>query len=154
MMKTHHLTLTALLTAAGAALAAFVVPWRTLDGGGAASSGGVVGGPTFTVTGTIGQFDAHDTLTGGGFAVTGGYWASWIVPGEGNGPRLQISQVSGQRVLSWPESAAGWILQKSIDLTSWTDIGTALTGEGILTMVPPDSNQPAYFYRLKQPQSP
>jgi len=50
----------------------FDIPWHTIDGGGATFSTG--GG--FQVGGTIGQPDASSTMmTGGGFALTGGFWA-------------------------------------------------------------------------------
>ena len=49
----------------------FDIPWHTVDGGGGASSSG-----NFLLTGTIGQADASTvTMTGGGFAVTGGFWS-------------------------------------------------------------------------------
>lgn len=150
MMKTRDLIVVAFLTVSGAVLASFVVPWRTLDGGGRLSTASA-GGTTFTVTGTIGQFDAHEPATGGRFAVAGGYWSVGVVPAEGDAPRLQISQVSGLRVLSWPESAAGWILQKSVDLQQWHDVGSALTGAGLSSLGPPDTDQPKYFYRLRRP---
>ena len=44
--------------------------WHTIDGGGGTSSGG-----GFELEGTIGQHDAGQTMTGGKFALTGGYWA-------------------------------------------------------------------------------
>jgi hypothetical protein len=44
--------------------------WFTVDGGGGHSSGGA-----FTLSGTIGQPDAG-RLTGGSFALDGGFWAS------------------------------------------------------------------------------
>ena len=49
----------------------FEITKSTIDGGGGTSSGG-----DFTVTGTIGQPDANPQIsTGGGFALTGGFWA-------------------------------------------------------------------------------
>lgn len=45
--------------------------WHTIDGGGEmGSSGG-----DFELSGTIGQPDAGPTLTGGGYSLTGGFWA-------------------------------------------------------------------------------
>ncbi len=64
------------LTASYAAQAgnppAFEIPWFTFDGGGAMSQGG-----TFTVAGTIGQPDTG-VMTGGGFDLSGGFWAEPI----------------------------------------------------------------------------
>ena len=51
--------------------------WHTIDGGGGGSSTG--GG--FELAGTIGQHDAGPAMTGGDFAVVGGFW-----PGVGASP--------------------------------------------------------------------
>ena len=50
----------------------FDVPWYTIDGGGASSSGN-----GFEITGTVGQPDAsaQAAMTGGNFTLTGGFWA-------------------------------------------------------------------------------
>ncbi len=48
----------------------FDLSWNTVDGGGGTSSGS-----GFQIDGTLGQPDASTTvLTGGGFALTGGFW--------------------------------------------------------------------------------
>ena len=44
--------------------------WSTIDGGGGSSSGG-----SYTLDGTLGQFEAG-TLSGGGYTLSGGFWAS------------------------------------------------------------------------------
>ena len=64
-------------TAKAAQGAAYSVDVWTIDGGGGHSSGGV-----FSVHGTIGQPDAEllHPATGGGFAITGGFWAAAITP--------------------------------------------------------------------------
>ncbi len=49
----------------------FDLSWHTIDGGGGGSSTG--GG--FELAGTVGQHDAGQTMTGGKFALTGGFWA-------------------------------------------------------------------------------
>ncbi len=51
--------------------AAFDLPWRTVDGGGGTSSGGVL-----MLSGTCGQADAGPAMTGGTFSLTGGFWAA------------------------------------------------------------------------------
>ncbi len=59
-----------LLATAGRAAGEYQVPWYTIDGGGVmfATGGG------YEVGGTIGQPDAG-TLSGGGYAVNGGFWS-------------------------------------------------------------------------------
>ncbi|QKK06980.1 MAG: hypothetical protein HND58_01580 [Planctomycetota bacterium] len=59
----------AIAESAGAQM--FSIPWHTIDNGGGSSVGG-----SFVLTGTIGQHDAHPSMTGGGFTLTGGFWAA------------------------------------------------------------------------------
>lgn len=67
-------TITVLAMAAGSLAVAvgggFEINWHTLDGGGGTSTGG-----SFELSGTIGQADAGAAITGGSFAVVGGFWA-------------------------------------------------------------------------------
>ena len=49
----------------------------TFDGGGAMRSTG----GTFELSGTIGQVDAGEAITGGGFELTGGFWFA-VAPGD------------------------------------------------------------------------
>jgi hypothetical protein len=51
----------------------FDLSWNTTDGGGGRSSG-----PGFELSGTIGQPDAGDALSGGAITLIGGFW-----PGSG-----------------------------------------------------------------------
>ena len=58
---------------AGTALAGGVgleIPWYTIDGGGVMNSTG----GTFELSGTIGQPDAGQIMSGGGFTLSGGFW--------------------------------------------------------------------------------
>ncbi len=56
--------------------------WDTWDGGGQSSSGG-----SYVVVGTIGQPDAGPEMTGGSYALAGGFWYGGVVvtgpPGGG-----------------------------------------------------------------------
>ena len=67
-------TITVLALAAGSLAVAvggpFEINWHTMDGGGGTSSGG-----SFELSGTIGQADAGAAMTGGSYAVSGGFWA-------------------------------------------------------------------------------
>lgn len=45
--------------------------WNTIDSGGGESVGG-----GYTLAGTIGQPDASETMMGGGFTLTGGFWTN------------------------------------------------------------------------------
>ncbi len=48
----------------------FDLSWHTIDGGGGTSTGG-----GFELTGTVGQPDTGVVMTGGSFALIGGFWA-------------------------------------------------------------------------------
>lgn len=63
--------LTILAALASRASAEFAVDWWTIDGGGAMWT---VGG-NYELSGTIGQPDAGVAMTGGTFALVGGFWA-------------------------------------------------------------------------------
>lgn len=67
-------TMLALLLSAGYALAqtggGYDLTWWTVDAGGGTSSGG-----GYTLSGAIGQPDAAPALSGGGYALVGGFWA-------------------------------------------------------------------------------
>lgn len=60
----------------------FAIDSYTVDvGGGTSTGGGGGGGDGFTLSGTIGQPDAGTvTMTGGGFALAGGFWAAAAAP--------------------------------------------------------------------------
>lgn len=52
----------------------FSIDWYTIDGGGGTSTGA-----NFSLTGTIGQFDAvPGGAQGGGFTLVGGFWGGSV----------------------------------------------------------------------------
>ncbi|MFN0132661.1 MAG: GC-type dockerin domain-anchored protein [Phycisphaerales bacterium] len=67
--------LLATLVLAPAAHAQFAIDWSSIDCGGGDTAGG-----TFTLSGTIAQPDAAAPITGGTFAITGGFWAGAPIP--------------------------------------------------------------------------
>jgi hypothetical protein len=105
----------ALLTATARAQSGgqFDLSWSTIDNGGGASSGG-----QFTITGTAGQPDASTPLTGGQFSLTGGFWSFLSVVQMPGAPLLKIKLVGTNAVVSWPLSAAGFVLQETSNLKS------------------------------------
>jgi hypothetical protein len=70
-------------SASGLSGGGFDLTWHTIDGGAETSSG--VGG--IELAGTIGQPDSGTVLTGGGFELTGGFWAAAgaVAPGDRDG---------------------------------------------------------------------
>ena len=60
------------------ALADQTINWWTIDAGGGTSTGG-----TFSLSGTIGQFDASASMAGGSFKLVGGFWGGFVSPSCG-----------------------------------------------------------------------
>ncbi len=58
-----------LVLAGAAAAQPFEIPSYTIDGGGGTSVGGL-----YSLSGTIGQPDAHPAMAGGAFELSGGFW--------------------------------------------------------------------------------
>ena len=124
----------------------FSIDWYTIDGGGGTSTGSV-----YTVTGTIGQPDASPAMSGGNFAVVGGFWSYAAAVQTPGSPFLTV-QTTGTNsvVVSWPFPSTSFILQENPDLntTNWTAVSTTPTNNGITWTVvvsPPIGNR---FYRL------
>jgi hypothetical protein len=130
------------------ALASFNVPWQTWDGGGGVSSA-VVGAATWTVTGTIGQADAHaSSSAASSFTISDGYWAA-VVPAA-NGPTLTINKSGLNAIVSWGADAVGYQLQQSPDLLGWSAVGNVITAAGQISATP-GPGTPKLFFRLKLP---
>lgn len=55
--------------------AGFKITKSTIDGGGGISQGG-----GFKMSGTVGQADASLKVSGGGFQLSGGFWAEGVRP--------------------------------------------------------------------------
>lgn len=121
------------------------IGWHTIDGGGGSSTGG-----GYSVTGTIGQPDASATpMTGGQYAVTGGFWAFSEVTQTADAPQLKIAASgAGRATIWWTPNDPGWILQESPDLapSSWTNSPSGATNP---VVVP--ATLPKKFYRLFKP---
>ena len=73
--------LVAIVLGAGAALAqtggGYDLTWNTIDGGGGGSTGS-----GYQLADTIGQPDAGAVLNGGGYSLSGGYWAGVSLGGK------------------------------------------------------------------------
>jgi len=84
MKRTRLITLAAIVVMATGpiALSQYTIDWHSLDGGGASAPNASAGG-SFEVAGTIGQPDASSfaaPMSGGSFAVVGGFWAVAAAP--------------------------------------------------------------------------
>lgn len=124
-----------------------------IAGGGATtpSTGGV-----YAVRGSIGQPDASGASAGGPYSVNGGFWRSLLqTPGA---PLLSAQSLADGNVrISWPLSAASFVLDQTVALTNapgnsaWSQVpfpyATNAT-EISITVAAPAGNK---FYRLRKP---
>jgi hypothetical protein len=143
-MKTFTFLLLAGTAAAQSSGGVWNLKSATLDGGGSVSTGG-----TWRVTGTIGQADASAPATGGLWTGQGGFWPGTVA--EPGGPVLIITRENATQVrIAWTAAAAGYTLQQSANLQTWTftsQIPAASTGGSLLW---PVANGPRYYFRLKR----
>src|SRR5215472_13995789 len=123
-MKCAIVTLVGLLVCGATARAQnFAIDWYSIDGGGGTSTGGV-----FSVTGTFGQADAGH-MSGGNFALEGGFWAIIATVQTAGGPPLRmVSTSTNTVVVAWPSDASGFSLQEnslSGTAAGWTSVTNA-----------------------------
>ena len=128
----------------------YSIDWYKVAGGGGTSTGG-----TYTVSGTIGQPDAGQTLTGGSYSLTGGFWGLLAVVQTPGAPTLSIQSTStNTAAVSWPYPSTGWVLQQntnSVSSINWSNVTTGITDSPTtrtLVVNPPTGNR---FYRLYKP---
>ena len=123
----------------------YSINWHKVAGGGGASANA-----QYSVSGTIGQHDASGPLTGGGFSLTGGFWAVVQTPGL---PRLTVTQAGNSVIVSWPDTGR-YILQQNRNLAEpagWATSGYSVStsnGTNSITITSPAGN---LFFRLANP---
>ena len=126
----------------------YSIDWYKIAGGGGTSSNG-----QYMVSGTIGQHEAGTPMTGGGYSLTGGYWALSAVQTPG-APLLTILVTpTNTVVISWPSPSTGFGLQQNVSLntTNWVTPAESVTDNGVTKFIlvnPPVGNR---FYRLQHP---
>jgi hypothetical protein len=121
----------------------YSIDWYKVSGGGGVSTGGI-----YQVSGTIGQPDASGEMTGGGYSLTGGFWALYAVQTPG-APLLIITHIGNQAIVSWDQTVTGWTLQTNVNLATpaWGKyLGTVVNNS--VTNSPPKGN---LFFRLTNP---
>jgi hypothetical protein len=148
-VKKIFLVLGLLITASSFAQS-YSIDWYKTAGGGGISTNGV-----YSISGTIGQTDASGAMTGGGYSVTGGYWAMINVVQMPGVPNLLIVPNGASSVkIIWPDPATNrYTLQQNANLasTSWVTSGYTITngfGTNYCTITPPTGN---LFFRLAKP---
>lgn len=128
----------------------YSIDWFKVAGGGGTSTGG-----TYQVSGTIGQHDASGSLTGGNYALTGGFWAIYALQTPGAPLLTVFGTTTNTVVISWSSlSATNFVLQTNADLTTtnWGTSSYLITTNGgtvsITITSPPPSTY--LFFRMKQ----
>jgi hypothetical protein len=126
----------------------YSIDWYKIAGGGGTSTGG-----TYQVSGTIGQHDASDAMTGGSYSMTGGFWSIISVvqmPGVLN--LIIVPNGPGSVKILWPNTGSYTLQQNSnLTTTNWVTTGYSITngfGTNFVTITPPTGN---LFFRLSNP---
>jgi len=118
----------------------------TLDSG-----GGTCARDQYVLSGTIGQPDASEPMTGGSYSVMGGFWADAIVAIPR--PLLSLTRSGANVIISWPATFSGYSLQTASDLKPgalWTPVSqpAAQVGNEYRATVP--IARAHQFFRLVQ----
>ena len=122
----------------------YAIDWRTIDGGGGTSAGGV-----YSLSGTIGQHDAGGPMTGGAYSLTGGFWALPVAVQTLGAPTLAIVPFgAGQARVSWTPNTPGFVLQEALSLAPANWVNSPGGGANPVTV---SAAVPAKFYRLHKP---
>jgi len=145
-MKKIILLLTLLVPVIGLAQS-YSIDWYKIAGGGGTSTNG-----QYAVSGTIGQHDAGNTMAGGNYSVTGGFWSLISVVQTPGAPALYVNQ-SGSMVTVYWQDVSGWSLQQNNNLTvpaGWSASGgvSLVNGTNYLNIASPSGS---LFFRLQHP---
>jgi len=126
----------------------YSINWHKIAGGGGLSSGG-----NYSINGTIGQSDAGLTMTGGSYALTGGFWSLISLVQSVGLPNLSISFAGNQVVISWPATGT-YTLQQNNNLAasaSWVTSGYSINTVNGLSSVTISAPTGQLFFRLSKP---
>jgi hypothetical protein len=124
----------------------YTIDWYKISGGGGTSTGGV-----YAVSGTIGQHDAGNAMSGGPYSVTGGFWSLIAVVQTPGLPNLSVAHSGNSVIVSWPNTASS-TLQTNNSLAAasgWNAYGGTVntaSGTNSVTISPPTGT---LFFRLK-----
>ena len=117
------------------------------------AGGGIYTNGPFALKLIIGQPDASAPLTGGGYSLTGGFWAGAAVVQTPGAPLLSITRSGESVVLSWVGPAPGYVLQQSPTIANgvWTDVNVIPATNGNTRNVTVPIAPGNRFFRLVHP---
>jgi len=121
----------------------YSIAWSTIDGGGGTSTNA-----TYALSGTIGQPDAGNAMTGGEYAIQGGFWTGAYAVQLPGGPFLSITRAGANIIVSWAPGTPGFVLQHSTALwpTNWQNAPS-----GVTNPIAIPAGGATRFYRLQKP---
>jgi hypothetical protein len=124
----------------------YSINWYKVAGGGGTATGGV-----YSLNGTIGQHDASAAMTGGGYSLTGGFWALISVVQTPGLPNLTITHSGNSVIVSWPNTGTYNLQQNPVvnSASGWTTSSYSVTtanGTNSITITSPSGN---LFFRLQ-----
>jgi hypothetical protein len=125
----------------------YSVDWYKIAGGGGTSSNG-----SYSLSGTIGQHDAGQQMSGGNYSLTSGFWALISVVPSAGAPALTIKRLNQTTIkVLWPYPSTGWTLQQSSDLTTpnWS-ASSGISNDATNNFITLTSLTGNLFFRLKQ----
>ena len=128
----------------------YSVSWHKIAGGGGS---GTSASGRYSLSGTVGQSDASNTLTGTNYSLTGGFWSLFAVQSSG-APLLTISLTSSNTVMvTWPSPSTGFNLQVNADLnaTGWNVPAETVMDDGTHKYILVNPTAGSFYYRLKRP---
>lgn len=120
---------------------------RMAGGGGTSANG------RYSLSGTIGQYDASGPMIGGAFTLNGGLWAPFSVQTIGT-PLLRIFRTGpNTAVVAWPASSTAWTLEQCSNpaAPNWSPAGGTLNVVGNENQVSFPSTTGNRFFRLAHP---
>jgi hypothetical protein len=127
----------------------YSIDWYKIAGGGGTSTGAA-----YQVGGTIGQHDAGETMAGGQYSLTGGFWGFMAGVQTPGAPLLKIAYSGTSVVVSWPSPSTGLVLQQNSSVasqTGWLNFAGVVNDNGTtktITNALPSGN---LFFRLARP---
>lgn len=154
-MNTHQALIPILAACAlpTALQAQWTLSRSVIAGGGVSASGG-----SYALDATAGQPEASPPATGVGYSLAGGFWRSATVVPPVVQPRIEAESLIGDQIrLSWPVTAAGFVLEQSASFApyeagiSWNQVPPPYETNGprvslAVPLAPGDR-----FYRLRKP---
>ena len=149
-MKTILLSLAGslLLWSLSARSQQFAISSFRINGGGGASAG-----DTYSIVGSVGQFDVGK-MSGGDFAVDGGFLSIITAVQTPGAPTMRIELMAADTVLvAWPAKATGFVLEQTPTISSgnWIAVTNTPVNTGDEMQVTLQAVMGNKFFRLRHP---